>query len=88
MFMADLCYIFIYIKWFINRLRVFGAIRSTKTILIEVYLLLNKYDEKNHYCVIIGLVFLKKKHLKAKWPSQITQSISDIAFEHETTKRW
>ncbi len=34
-----------------NRLRIFEAIRSTKTILIEESLLLNKYDEKHHGCI-------------------------------------
>ncbi len=44
--MADLCYIYIYIiKWFLKSLHVFEAIRRTKTIVIEVCLLLNKYDE-------------------------------------------
>ncbi len=83
MFMADLCNIFIYIiKWFLKSPAC--AIRSTETILIEVCLLFNKYDEKYP---IIRSVFLKKKHLKAIWPSQITQSISGIAFEQET-KHW
>ncbi len=45
--------------------------------------MLNKYDEKHHFCIIIGSVFLKKKHLKAT-KSQITQSLSGLAFEHET----
>ncbi len=48
MFMADLCYIFIYIiKWLLKSPACF------RTILIEVCLLLNKYDEKNHCCIII-----------------------------------
>ncbi len=65
MFMTDLCYIFIYIP---EITCVFSKPYevATKTILIEVCLLLNKYDEKNNNCcIIIGSVFLKKKHLKA-----------------------
>ncbi len=89
MFMADLCSIFIYIiKWFLKSPACFRSQSKYENYFIEVYLLLNKYDEK-HHCVIIiiGSVFLKKKHLKAIRLSQITPSISGIAFEHET-KHW
>ncbi len=53
MFMADLCYIFINIisSDYLNRLRVFEATWSTKTILTEVCILLNKYDEKKYFCI-------------------------------------
>ncbi len=69
MLMADLCYICIYIiKWFLKSPACFRSHR-TKTILIEVCLLLNKYDEQHHYCIIIGSVFLKNKHFKAIWKS-------------------
>ncbi len=43
MLMADLCYIFI-IKWFLKSPACFRS--RTKTIVIEVCILLNKYDEK------------------------------------------
>ncbi len=57
MFMADLYYIFIYIiKWFLKSPACFRS--RTKTIVIEVCILFNKYDEK---CTL----FFKKKHLKA-----------------------
>ncbi len=50
MFVADLCNIFIYIiKWFLKSLACFEAIRSTKTILIEECILLNKYDKKKYF---------------------------------------
>ncbi len=86
MYMADLCYIFIYIiKLFLKPPACFRSHTKYTFFFIEVCLLLNKYD---HHCVIfIGSVFLKKKALKAIWPSQITLSISGIAFEHET-KHW
>ncbi len=47
MFMADLCYIFIYIiKWFLKSPACFQSHTKYKTILIEACLLLIKYDEK------------------------------------------
>ncbi len=47
MFMADLCYIFIYIiKWFLKSPACFRSHTKYKTILIEACLLLIKYDEK------------------------------------------
>ncbi len=78
MFMADLI-----IKWFLKSPACFRSHTKYETILIEVCLLLNKYDEKNHCCIIKGSVFKKNKYLKAILPFQITQSISGIAFEHE-----
>ncbi len=85
MFMADLCYIFIYIiKWF---LKLPACFRSHTKYENNFNWSMNKYDEKHHCCIIIGSLFLKKKHLKAIWPSQITQSTSVMAFEHEI-KHW
>ncbi len=68
MFMADLCYISIYIiKWFLKlpACFVFEAIRSTKTILIEVCLLLNKYDEKKSLLNCYRISIFKKETFKS-----------------------
>ncbi len=50
MFMADVCYIFIYIiKWFLKSPACFRS--CTKTILIEVCILLNKYGENKYFFI-------------------------------------
>ncbi len=85
MFMADVCYIFIYIiKWFLKSPACFRShTKYENNFNWSMPILLNKYDEKNHCWSFIGSVFKKNKHLKAIWLSQITQSISGIAFEHK-----
>ncbi len=89
MFMADLCYIFIYIiKWFLKspvcfRSHVMYENYFNWSMPIVSQIWLGKKSLLNYYRISIFL----KKHLKAIRPSQITQSISGIAFEHET-KHW
>ncbi len=77
MFMADLCYIFIYIiKWFLKSP---ACLRShTKTILIEACLLLNKYDKKKYFGIF-------EKETSKSNMTVSNKSISGIACEHETT---
>lgn len=64
------------------RLHIFEAIQSTKIVLIKVWLLLNKYDEKAllHYYNISSLFKKKKKHQKALWQSKITAL--HLSMEH------
>ncbi len=90
MFMADLCYIFIYIiKWFLKSPACFQSHTKFKNYFNWSMPTVEQIWQQNHCCIIIGSVFFLKKHLKAIRPSQITQleSISDIAFEHES-KHW
>ncbi len=74
MFMADLCYIFIYIiKWF---LKLPARFRSHKKYENNFNWSMPTVEQiwrkkKNHCCIIIGSFFLNK-YLKAIWPFQIT----------------
>ncbi len=55
MFVADLCHIFIYIiKWFLKSPALFlKPYENTKTIVIEVCILLNKYNEKKYFGIFL-----------------------------------
>ncbi len=53
MFMADLVLYFHLHQVILKSPACFRSHTKYETILIEVYLMLNKYDENNHYCVII-----------------------------------
>ncbi len=71
MFMADLCYLF-YLHY--------QVIPKIACVFSKPYEVLNwsmptvkQIWKRNHCCIIIGSVFLKKKHLKAIWPFQRTQ---------------
>ncbi len=63
MFMADLCYIFIYIiKWFQKSPVCFWSC--------------TKYENNCNWSMhTVEQIWTKKKHLKAIWPSQITVNI-------------
>ncbi len=77
MFMADLCYIFIYIiKWFLKSPACFWSHTKYKNYfnwsMPTVKQIWRNTSLLHYYRISIFL----KKHLKAIWPSQITQSIS------------
>ncbi len=78
MFMADLCYIFIYIiKLFLKSPLCFRS--HTKTILIEVCIRLNKYDENRYFWIF------EKETSKSNMTVSNNSQYRSIAFEHETT---
>ncbi len=84
MFMADLCYIFIYIiKWFLKSPVCFRSHAKYDLIFDWSMPSVEQIWQKK----FLGIFEKETSSLKAIWPSQITITISVIAFDHET-KHW